>query len=199
MRKEETITDVPKNTHASQLAGNHVNAHARRPHTRVNSEHTQSTLTNTHTHAHTHTSTTKVFGGMSSSSNGVDRRGFVVARASQYSLLSLLPVRATRTLSITGLAGSIEAANVCKSRTGRTSVHASTGRRAEKILRDGNRTITTQHGRDRSRWRLAGRHKTSFRLHQSGPAHKTHVVLQQKRTLLSSAGPRTAAADKVGI
>jgi hypothetical protein len=119
---------------------------------------------------------------MSSSSNGVDRRGFVVARASQYSLLSLLPVRATRTLSITGLAGSIEAANVCKSRTGRTSVHASTGRRAEKILRDGNRTITTQHGRDRSRWRLAGRHKTSFRLHQSGPAHKTHVVEQVDAT-----------------
>ena len=97
-----------RSTQASQLAVNHVNTHASRPHTRVNYEHAHThTHSQTHRHTHSHTSTTKVFGGMSSSSNGVDRCGFVVAPASQYSVLTLLH---------------------------------NTGRRAEKVLRDGNRT-----------------------------------------------------------
>ena len=41
---------------ASQLAGNHVNTHASRPHTRVNYEHAHTHIhTHKHTHAHTRT------------------------------------------------------------------------------------------------------------------------------------------------
>ncbi len=122
-----------RSTQASQLAVNHVNTHASRPHTRVNYEHAHThTHSQTHRHTHSHTSTTKVFGGMSSSSNGVDGRGLVVAPASQYSLLTLLPVRAQH--------------------------RSEGGEGPERWQQD----ETTQQGCDRSRWCPAERHKTSF-------------------------------------
>ena len=109
-------------------------------------DHTHASTTNTHRHihthkhtnTHTHTSTTKVFGGMSSSSNGVDRRGFVVAPASQYSALTLLPVRAQH--------------------------RSEGGEGPERWQQD----ETTQQGCDRSRWCPAERHKTSFLVFTKG-------------------------------
>jgi hypothetical protein len=167
-------------------AGNHVNTHARRPNTReLRTAHTHThTLTNTQTHTHSLTHTPQPPRCSAECPRNATEWMYVASPwPKQASTLVLLAVR----------------------RRGRCRSLAWRGRWAEKVLRDGNRTKTAQHGCDRSRWCPAGRHKTIFLVFTKDGLLTRHTSSsksmrqQQKRTLLSYAGPRTAAADKVGI